>query len=80
MSNMSDCRFENALSALEDCFEALREIKALDELSDSERAAAWRLLQLCHDVARYGVQARKPNKTPVAGIKPGPRDLRVDSH
>ena len=61
MSNMSYCRFENTLRALQECDAALREGKLFDplaELSDSERLAAKALLLLCEEMAEdYGETA-----------------------
>lgn len=53
MPNMSYCRFQNTLSALDDCYDALyNELNAdLDNLSDEEKRAAKELINLCHDVA-----------------------------
>ncbi len=47
MSNMSYCRFENTVGDLEDCYEALLEG---EELSDSEKRYAERLLDVCQDI------------------------------
>ena len=54
--NMSYCRFENTLAALRECDEAMAEsANPLDELSESERKAAKRLLKLCREMAdNYG--------------------------
>ena len=55
--NMSYCRFENTLAALRECDEAMAESvqDPLDELSESERKAAKRLLKLCREMAdNYG--------------------------
>ena len=56
--NMSYCRFENTLAALRECNEALQEgVNPLDDLSDSEKKAAKRLLKLCCEMAEnYGEQ------------------------
>lgn len=48
MSNMSYCRFENTLRDLEDCAEAIAE---QEKLSESERKAKNRLIELCIDIA-----------------------------
>ena len=55
-TNMSYCRFENTLAALRECDEAMAEsTNPLDDLSDSERKAAQRLLKLCREMAEnYG--------------------------
>lgn len=45
MSNMSYCRFENTLSDLLDCEEALEE--AGTELSESEERARRELIEAC---------------------------------
>ena len=54
--NMSYCRFENTLAALRECDNAMAEsCNPLDELSDSEKQAAKRLLKLCREMAEnYG--------------------------
>ena len=55
--NMSYCRFENTLAALRECDEAMAEIvqDPPDELSESERKAAKRLLKPCREMAdNYG--------------------------
>ena len=56
MSNMSYCRFENTLSDLNDCADALDDIDGdLSNLSDTEREAAERLIRLCKQIAdSYG--------------------------
>lgn len=50
MGNMSYCRFENTYSDLQDCYDALGE-KSLDELSESEKKYAQRLIKMCKDIA-----------------------------
>lgn len=50
MTNMSYCRFQNTLSDLEDCVDALYEISDLDELSDDEKRAAKKLIKACIEV------------------------------
>lgn len=63
MPNMSYCRFQNTLSDLRDCEEALRD-GALDggvdgegDLSAEERYAALRLVELCGEItADYGME------------------------
>lgn len=47
MGNMSYCRFENTLSALQDCNYHFLD----DDLSSSEAAARKRLLELCREIA-----------------------------
>lgn len=48
MSNMSYCRFQNTMIALQDCADELDEIEGnLAELSKEEAQAADRLIQLC---------------------------------
>ena len=49
MSNMSYCRFQNTYSDLKDCFDALNE-KSLNELSESEKKYAIKLIELCRDI------------------------------
>jgi hypothetical protein len=51
MGNMSYCRFENTLHDLRDCYNALREgAKEDEELSDEERLAMARLIDLSGDI------------------------------
>jgi hypothetical protein len=50
MGNMSYCRFENTYRDLQDCYDALSETD-LDDLSDTERKYAKRLIKLCDDIA-----------------------------
>ena len=51
MGNMSYCRFENTVSDLQDCYDAMDE----RDLSESETKARRRLIDLCVDIARdYG--------------------------
>lgn len=47
MSNISYCRFQNALNDLEDCYEALGNN---ENLSSEEQSAAIRLIKLCGDI------------------------------
>lgn len=47
---MSYCRFENTYRDLQDCYDALSETD-LDDLSDTERKYAKRLIKLCDDIA-----------------------------
>ena len=46
MPNMSYCRFQNTLSDLWECFEALNE-ENLEDLSTEERRSAQEMLLLC---------------------------------
>ncbi len=50
MGNMSYCRFENTYEDLVDCCEALQESE-LDELSETERKYAEKLIKLCKKIA-----------------------------
>jgi TfoX/Sxy family transcriptional regulator of competence genes len=50
MANMSYIRFENTLSDLQDCENALSE-KSLEELSQSEQKHAKWLIELCREIA-----------------------------
>lgn len=50
MANMSYCRFENTLSDLSDCQDALFE-SGVDGLSDTEKECAIELIQMCIDIA-----------------------------
>ena len=47
---MSYCRFENTYADLQDCYDALWE-KSLDELSETERKYAKRLIEMCRNIA-----------------------------
>lgn len=49
MANMNYCRFENTYNDLDECFEALGE-ESIDELSDSERKYALKMIRLCASV------------------------------
>lgn len=51
MANMSYCRFENTHSDLQDCETALYNIESLDELSESEKKYAERLIKMCRNIA-----------------------------
>lgn len=52
MPNMSYCMFLNTLQDLRRCAERLDEIRGdLNELSDNEKRAAKRLIQICRDIA-----------------------------
>jgi hypothetical protein len=48
MGNMSYCRFENTLGDLQDCEEHLFDT---EELSESEKRARKRLIELCRNIA-----------------------------
>lgn len=49
MGNMSYCRFRNTLADLQDCYDALNE-NGIDELSDEEKRAAIKLINICCDI------------------------------
>ena len=52
MPNMSYCRFENTLSDLQDCYDALGEMGDYEkELSESEAEAATGMIRLCRRIA-----------------------------
>jgi len=54
MGNMSYCRFENTFADLQDCYDALGEYE-LDQLSDTERKYAEKLIKLCEKISNnYG--------------------------
>ena len=55
MMNMGYRRFENTLAALEECDEALDDLHAFEKLSESEKKAAKKLIELCRDMA-YGLE------------------------
>lgn len=50
MSNMSYCRFENTVSDMRDCLDAIQE-GALEGLSESERIAAFEMYELAGELA-----------------------------
>ena len=50
MGNMSYVRFENTYQDLQDCFEALCN-ESFDELSESEKKYAIKLVRLCRDIS-----------------------------
>ena len=50
MGNMPYCRFENTVNDLNDCYIALGE-KRFDELSDTEKEYALRLVRMCKNIA-----------------------------
>lgn len=52
MSNMSYCRFENTLTDLQDCEEALQELGSLAELNESESEYAKELIRTCVNIAK----------------------------
>jgi hypothetical protein len=56
--NLSYCRFENTLSDLRDCREALFD-KGLQGLSSEERDAAFALIKVCGDIFE-GFEEEKP--------------------
>ena len=47
---MSYCRFINTYGDLQECYDALGE-KSLDELSETEKKYAKRLIKMCRDIA-----------------------------
>lgn len=53
MANMSYCRFENTSQDLQDCFNYLCKHETLDDLSNSEKCFAKRLLQMCVEIADF---------------------------
>ena len=50
MGNLSYCRFENTYADLQDCHETLAN-NQIDELSESEKKYAQKLIKLCRDIA-----------------------------
>jgi len=50
MANMSYCRFHNTLLDLNDCYEALANDN-MDDLSDEEKIAMKRLIDVCCDIS-----------------------------
>lgn len=58
MSNMSYCRFQNTLSDLADCQDAMDDT---DNLSFEERLARWHLIRRCCEIAGdFGHEADEP--------------------
>lgn len=51
MSNMSYCRFQNTLSDMRDCLEALGEMESISELSGEEHRAAARMADIAQELA-----------------------------
>ncbi len=54
MANMSYCRFENTLSDLRDCRDAIGESspeELLEEASDYEKRAYHGLIEMCREIA-----------------------------
>ena len=50
--NMSYCRFQNTVTDLADCMDALEEINYdLTKLSADEEQAARRLIEICKEIA-----------------------------
>jgi len=45
MGNMSYCQFQNTLSDLHDCYDAME-----DDLSEDEQKARLKLIQMCRDI------------------------------
>lgn len=45
MANMSYCMFENTYQDFKECYQKLMEINSLDELSESEKKYAKRLIK-----------------------------------
>lgn len=50
MSNMTYCRFENTVADMRDCLDAIYE-GALDNLSESERLAAFEMHEIAGELA-----------------------------
>ena len=50
MATMSYVRFENTYQDLQDCYEALCN-ESFDELSESEKEFALKLVRLCRDIS-----------------------------
>jgi len=50
MSNMSYCQFENTLEDLKQCLETLDIDEDLENLSDSERKHAKKLIGVCGEI------------------------------
>jgi len=47
MSNMSYCRFENTLADLEECRDVINDV---EDLSDEEKNAREKLIEVCKDI------------------------------
>lgn len=54
MGNMSYCRFQNTLSDLDDCYEAMGNMMDVDEenLSIEEKRAKKALIKMCGDISQ----------------------------
>jgi hypothetical protein len=50
MGNMGYCRFENTYHDLDDCYTSLHE-KSFDELSETEKKFALKLVRMCRDIS-----------------------------
>ena len=61
MGNMSYIRFENTYRDLQDCYEALGE-KSLDELSETEKQYAIKLIKMCREIADEFMEDELKNK------------------
>lgn len=55
MANMSYCRFQNTLSDLLDCQEALR-FGDVDDLDSYEKSAMIELIEVCKQIAEIDVE------------------------
>lgn len=82
MANMSYCRFENTLSDLQDCHQALWYLlDGESPLSDSEERAAAKLVDLCADIVtmlleRVPSDAMEDAADVVDGLLRCPEELR----
>ena len=58
MSNMSYCRFVNTVSDLQDCYDHLND----RDLSDREKKARIRLIELCEEITQEAIPLRDDEK------------------
>jgi hypothetical protein len=57
MSNLSYCQFENTYFDLLDCYNSLQD-KELDELSESEKEYAEKLINLCAKIINVALDKK----------------------
>lgn len=72
MSNMSYCRFENTLLALQDCYGALED-GDIDDMSPEEERAMKQLIKLCGDLHEEFIVNLKDNVVTDHDRSYGPR-------
>lgn len=79
MSNMSYCRFQNTASGLSDCEGALDELfeSSCDELSESETAAAERLINYCFRITEKVARSSSLSLAAFADMPPNERRAAI---